>query len=73
MYDNWAEVRHQLDQELARERQQRQANRGQQPSLWLSPWQSLWRSLRTARLPFLVRPMDKVELTQTCDGFMQVE
>ena len=36
MYDNWAEVRSQLDQELASERQQRQARRRQQPSFWQS-------------------------------------
>jgi hypothetical protein len=36
MYDNWAEIRYQLEQELASERQQRQARRRQQPSLWQS-------------------------------------
>lgn len=73
MYDNWAEVRHQLDQELARERQQRQAQRRQGPSLWLSPWQSLWRSLRTACAPFLRRQTDSVERRQACDGVTEGE
>ena len=41
MYENWAETRRQLDQELARERQQRGAQRGQRLSLWHSPWQAL--------------------------------
>ena len=73
MDNNWAEVRRQLDQELASERQQRQAQRRQQPSWRHAPWHSFWQSLRTARFPFLVRTMDKVELTQACDGFTKVE
>jgi hypothetical protein len=64
MDNNWAEVRRQLDQELASERQQRQAHRRQRPSIW----QSLWQSLRAACLPFLVRHMDKVALRQTYDS-----
>lgn len=81
MYDNWAEVRRQLDQELASERQQRRARRRQQShfgqSLWHAPWHLPWRSfwlaLRAACFPYFVRPLDKVELTQTCDGFTQPE
>ena len=65
MYDNWAEVRRQLDQELASEREQRRAQRRQQPPLW----HSLWQSLRTACFPYFVHRLDKVELAQTCDGF----
>ena len=65
MYDNWAEVRRQLDQELASEREQRRAQRRQQPPLW----HSFWQSLRTACFPYFVPQRDKVELAQTCDGF----
>ncbi len=61
MDNNWAEVRRQLEQELASERHQRQAQRRQQPSLWQSLWHSPWQFLRTACLPFLGRQMDKVE------------
>jgi hypothetical protein len=36
MYDNWADVRRQLEQALESERAQRQARRRRQPSLWQS-------------------------------------
>ena len=50
MYDNWTEVRNQLDQMLELERAQRQVRRNcQQPSFWHSLWQ-WWRpTLRLAQ------------------------
>ena len=73
MYDNWAEVRHQLDQELARERQQRQAQRRQGPSFWQSLWLSPWQALRTACVPLPSRQTDNVERRQACDGVSEGE